>query len=74
MTTVFEEQPLAKGNCAFADLRYDKGDSISPSTLINRAGEAGAVLQTASSLHDLLGQSVSEPFPQNLHNIINHKQ
>ena len=38
--------------------------------LINRPGVAGAVLQTAS----LVSQSVSDPFPPDLHNIINHKQ
>ena len=38
--------------------------------LFNRPGVARAVLHTAL----LLIQSVSQPFPPNLQNIINHKQ
>ena len=38
-------------------------------SLFNRPGVAGAVLQTASSFID----SVSEPFPPDIHNIINPK-
>ena len=38
------------------------------SSIINRPGVAGAVLQSASSFH-----WVSQPFPHNLQNIINHK-
>ena len=39
------------------------------SQVINRHGVAGAVLQTPSSLIDRL----SDPFPPNLQNTINHK-
>ena len=42
--------------------------------VINRPGVAGAVLHTASSFIDSLIQSVSQPFPPDLHNIINHKR
>ena len=41
--------------------------------VINRPGIVRAVLQTALLLIDWFSQSVSEPFPPDLHNIINHK-
>ena len=44
------------------------------SYIVNRPGVAGAVLHTASSLINSFINSVSEPFPPDLHNIINHKR
>ena len=41
--------------------------------VINRPGLAGAVLQTPSSLINSVSESVSQPFPPNLQDIINHK-
>ena len=41
--------------------------------VFNRPGVAGAVLQTPSSLIDSVSESVSQPFPPNLQDIINHK-
>ena len=46
--------------------------SLSPD-IINRPGVARAVLQSASWLIHSLIQSLSQPFPPNLQNIINHK-
>ena len=41
--------------------------------IFNRPGVAGAVLQTRLLLLNSLIQSVNDPFPQNLHNIITPK-
>ena len=38
--------------------------------VVNRPGVAGAVLQTPSSLINSLIDSLTDPFPQNLQNII----
>ena len=42
--------------------------------IFNRPGVAGAVLYTASSFIDSLINSVREPFPPDLHDILNHKR
>ena len=41
--------------------------------IVNRPGVAGAVLQTALSFIDSFIHSFSEPFPPDIHNIINPK-
>ena len=46
--------------------------SIKLFNFFNRPGVAGAVLQSASFTQSL-SHSVSQPFPPNLQNIINHK-
>ena len=41
---VEEKDKIQKGHPPSVDLRYGEEDSISPSSLINRPGAAGAVL------------------------------
>ena len=63
--------PIIAINCSYCqNCEVIKSIIVIILVIINRPGVAGAVLHTAS----LLIKSVTQPFPPDLHNIINHKR